>query len=261
MREQNPKHLISTAKINFWIVYFRRTSMLSIKMDFTVRKLDYNVLEMEDRMSRIIVKFRTLGEVQTNCYFVFREDTKDCVIVDPAAEPERIEELIQKMELQPGAILLTHGHFDHIMAVDAVRERYQIPVYAAEAERNTLADESYNMAAMIGVSALSVQADHWLQDGDEIELLGQPVRCLLTPGHTEGGMCYYFPKAGILFSGDTLFRESVGRTDFPGGSMSVLIRSIREKLFVLPEAVQVYPGHGLITSIQNEKMFNPFAVE
>ena len=249
------------AKINFWIVYFRRTSMLSIKMDFTVRKLDYNVLEMEDRMSRIIVKFRTLGEVQTNCYFVFREDTKDCVIVDPAAEPERIEELIQKMELQPGAILLTHGHFDHIMAVDAVRERYQIPVYAAEAERNTLADESYNMAAMIGVSALSVQADHWLQDGDEIELLGQPVRCLLTPGHTEGGMCYYFPKAGILFSGDTLFRESVGRTDFPGGSMSVLIRSIREKLFVLPEAVQVYPGHGLITSIQNEKMFNPFAVE
>lgn len=261
MREQNPKHLISTAKINFWIVYFRRTSMLSIKMDFTVRKLDYNVLEMEDRMSRIIVKFRTLGEVQTNCYFVFREDTKDCVIVDPAAEPERIEELIQKMELQPGAILLTHGHFDHIMAVDAVRERYQIPVYAAEAERNTLADESYNMAVMIGVSTLSVQADHWLQDGDEIELLGQPVRCLLTPGHTEGGMCYYFPKAGILFSGDTLFRESVGRTDFPGGSMSVLIRSIREKLFVLPEAVQVYPGHGLITSIQNEKMFNPFAVE
>lgn len=212
-------------------------------------------------MSRIIVKFRTLGEVQTNCYFVFREDTKDCVIVDPAAELERIEELIQKMELQPGAILLTHGHFDHIMAVDAVRERYQIPVYAAEAERNTLADESYNMAAMIGVSTLSVQADHWLQDGDEIELLGQPVRCLLTPGHTEGGMCYYFPKAGILFSGDTLFRESVGRTDFPGGSMSVLIRSIREKLFVLPEAVQVYPGHGLITSIQNEKLFNPFAVE
>lgn len=212
-------------------------------------------------MSRIIVKFRTLGEVQTNCYFVFREDTKDCVIVDPAAEPERIEELIQKMELKPGAILLTHGHFDHIMAVDAVRERYQIPVYAAEAERNTLADESYNMAAMIGVSALSVQADHWLRDGDEIELLGQMVRCLLTPGHTEGGMCYYFPKAGILFSGDTLFRESVGRTDFPGGSMSVLIRSIREKLFVLPEAVQVYPGHGLITSIQNEKMFNPFAVE
>lgn len=212
-------------------------------------------------MSRLIAKFQTLGMVQTNCYFLFREDTKDCVIIDPAAEPDRIEEQIQRLELQPKAILLTHGHFDHIMAVDAVRDRYQIPVYAAEAEKETLADESYNMAGMIGVSALSVQADHWLQDGEEIELLGQPVRCILTPGHTVGGMCYYFPQAAMLFSGDTLFRESVGRTDFPGGSMSVLIRSIREKLFVLPEAVQVYPGHGLVTSIQNEKMFNPFAVE
>ena len=212
-------------------------------------------------MSRLIAKFRTLGPVQTNCYFLFREDTKDCVIIDPAAEPDQIKDLIQELELKPKAILLTHGHFDHIMAVDAVRDQYQIPVYAAEAERETLADESYNMAGMIGVSALSVQADHWLQDGDEIELLGQPVRCILTPGHTVGGMCYYFPQAAMLFSGDTFFHESVGRTDFPGGSMSVLIRSIREKLFVLPEAVQVYPGHGLVTSIQNEKMFNPFAVE
>lgn len=210
-------------------------------------------------MSRLIAKFRTLGPVQTNCYFLFREDTKDCVIIDPAAEPERIEDLVQQLELQPKAILLTHGHFDHIMAVDAIKGQYQIPVYAAEAERETLADETINMAGMIGVSALSVQADHWLQDGDEMEMLGQPMRCILTPGHTVGGMCYYFPQAGMLFSGDTLFRESVGRTDFPGGSMSTLIRSIREKLFVLPEAVQVYPGHGLVTSIQNEKMFNPFA--
>lgn len=212
-------------------------------------------------MPHLVTKFRTLGPVQTNCYFLYREDTGACVIIDPAAESSVICDFIREHELQPTAILLTHGHFDHIMAVDAVRAEYQIPVYAAAAEQETLAHSDYNMSMMVGVAALSVEADHWLEDGDEIELLGQTVRCLLTPGHTVGGMCYYFPEAGILFSGDTLFQESVGRTDFPGGSMSELIRSIREKLFVLPEAVQVYPGHGLKTSIQNEKMFNPFAVE
>ncbi|MDO4166842.1 MAG: MBL fold metallo-hydrolase [Eubacteriales bacterium] len=212
-------------------------------------------------MSRLICRFQVLGPVQTNCYYLYREDTKECVIVDPAAEADRIREYVDKQELKPVAILLTHGHFDHIMAVDAVRTEYQIPVYAAEAERETLTDPRINLGTQMGSNQLSVEADHWLADGEEIELLGQPVRCLLTPGHTVGGMCYYFPKAAMLFSGDTLFQESVGRTDFPGGSMSELIRSIREKLFVLPEAVQVFPGHGLTTSIQNEKMFNPFAVE
>lgn len=212
-------------------------------------------------MSRLICRFQVLGPVQTNCYFVYREDNQECVIVDPAADSAKIISFVKENDLKPTAILLTHGHFDHIMAVDAVREEYQIPVYAAEAERETLTDPMRNLGSQMGGSQLAVEADHYLQDGDEIELLGQIVRCILTPGHTVGGMCFYFPKAGILFSGDTLFQDSVGRTDFPGGSMSELIRSIREKLFVLPEAVQVYPGHGLMTSIQNEKMFNPFAVD
>lgn len=217
--------------------------------------------EMEDSMSRLICKFQVLGPVQTNCYFLYREDTKDCVIVDPADEADRIKAFVEEKELQPTAILLTHGHFDHIMAVDAVRAKYHIPVYAAEAEKETLRNPEVNLAVQLGGAQLIVEADHWLQDGEEMELLGQPVRCILTPGHTVGGMCYYFPKAAALFSGDTLFQESVGRTDFPGGNMSDLIRSIREKLFILPDAVQVYPGHGLMTSIQNEKMYNPFAVE
>lgn len=212
-------------------------------------------------MGRLVCKFQVLGPVQTNCYYLFREDTKECVIVDPADEVERIEDFIAKKELKPTAILLTHGHFDHIMAVEPIRKRYDIPVYAAEAERETLADGMLNLSMQMGGGMVSVKADNWLTDGEEIELLGHTVRCILTPGHTVGGMCYYFPQAGILFSGDTLFEESVGRTDFPGGSMSNLIDSIREKLFVLPDAVQVYPGHGLITSIKNEKMFNPFAVE
>lgn len=212
-------------------------------------------------MSQLVCKFQVLGMVQTNCYFLYREDTRECIIVDPADEAERIKGFITENGLKPTAVLLTHGHFDHIMAMDAVKSAYDIPVYAAEAERETLSDPAINLGSQMGSMQLSVEADIWLQDGQEINLLGETVRCILTPGHTEGGMCYYFPKAGILFSGDTLFQESVGRTDFPGGSVSILIRSIREKLFALPDAVQVYPGHGLMTSIKNEKMFNPFAVE
>lgn len=211
-------------------------------------------------MSRLICKFIVLGPVQTNCYFLYREDTKDCVIVDPGDEPERIYKFLEDNDLTPVAVLLTHGHFDHILAVEPLRNKYGISVYAAEAERETLKDKAVNLSTQMG-TMLSLEADYWLSDGEEMELLGQTMRCILTPGHTVGGMCYYFPKAGVLFSGDTLFQESVGRTDFPGGSMSQLIQSIREKLFVLPDAVQVYPGHGLMTSIKSEKMFNPFAVE
>lgn len=108
-------------------------------------------------------------------------------------------------------------------------------------------------------ASCTTSVDEYLEDGQEIELLGQTVRCILTPGHTIGGMCFYFPKAGILFSGDTLFQESVGRTDFPTGSMSQIIHSIREKLLILPPAVRVYPGHGMTTSIGEEKMYNPYA--
>jgi glyoxylase-like metal-dependent hydrolase (beta-lactamase superfamily II) len=135
-----------------------------------------------------------------------------------------------------------------------------VPVYAAQAEREVLTDTDKNLSAQMG-AGVTMEADYWLQDGEVIELLGQEIRCILTPGHTCGGMCYYFPKAGILFSGDTLFQESVGRTDFPTGSMSTLIRSVREKLFGLPKAVRVYPGHGMMTSIENEVMYNPYAVE
>lgn len=211
-------------------------------------------------MSRLICENMVVGPVQTNCFFLYREDDKRCIIIDPGEEAERIFQFIEKKGLKPQAILLTHGHFDHIMAAEAVKKKYEILIYAAEAEKRTLADPAVNLSVQMR-KPVSMEADVWLKDGEELELLEQVVRCLMTPGHTEGGMCYYFPSAGLVFSGDTLFQESVGRTDFPTGSMSALIRSIREKLFVLPEAVQVYSGHGPKTSIQNEKMFNPFAAE
>lgn len=209
-------------------------------------------------MGRLVCDYCVVGAVQTNCYFFSDEETKECVIVDPGDDAQKLLKLIKERGLKPMAILLTHGHFDHIMAVGEVKAAFDIPVYAAEEEREVLANTGINLSVQMS-SPVSLEADCWLKDGDTIEMLGQEVVCLLTPGHTKGGMCYYFKKAGVLFSGDTLFQESVGRTDFPTGSMSTLIRSIREKLFVLPSTVKVYPGHGLVTSIENEKMFNPFA--
>ena len=188
-------------------------------------------------MSRLICKFQVVGPVQTNCYFLYREDTKDCVIVDPGDEAKRIKKFIEDQELHPVAILLTHGHFDHVMAVDSVRAAYHIPVYAAEAEKETMQDASINLSINMGGAMLSVEADHWLKDGETITLLDQEVRCILTPGHTVGGMCFYFPKAGMLFSGDTLFQESVGRTDFPGGSLTYFLPENRSAGLIFREEV------------------------
>lgn len=209
-------------------------------------------------MGKLICDFRVVGPVQTNCYFISEEETKDCVIVDPGYGAKELLSYIEKKGLHVKAILLTHGHFDHILAVDSLKEALKVPVYAADAEREVLLDADKNLSVQMG-AGVTLEADQWLKDGETLELLGQEVRCILTPGHTCGGMCYYFPKAGILFSGDTLFQESVGRTDFPTGSMSTLIRSVREKLLVLPKAVRVYPGHGMMTSIENEAMYNPYA--
>lgn len=211
-------------------------------------------------MSLLKCDFRVVGPIQTNCYFLYREDTKECLIIDPGYEADKIEAYVQKKQLHVAGILLTHGHFDHITAADEVRKKFQTKIYASGKEKELMADPRMNVSVMMGES-VSLKADVWLEDGQELEMLGETMRCILTPGHTGGGMCFYFPKACLLFSGDTLFQESVGRTDFPTGSSRELIRSVREKLLVLPEAVRVYPGHGLMTTIRDEQMFNPYAVQ
>ena len=207
----------------------------------------------------LICDFRVVGPVQTNCYFFYDEQTKKGIVVDPGDEAEVLLSYIRDKNLKIEAVLLTHGHFDHILAVPKLKKELGMPVYASKAEKEVLEDAMKNLSVQMGMMAgFTLEADVYLEDGETISLLGEEVRCILTPGHTVGGMCYYFPKAGALFSGDTLFQESIGRTDFPGGSMSQLVRSVREKLFVLAPATTVYPGHGLMTSIENEKMFNPY---
>lgn len=226
-------------------------------------KDEKNTFEQEKNESgketgKLQVEHLVLGQVATNCYLAMNRDTRELILVDPADEAGRIRRKVQEMGGIPAAILLTHGHFDHIGAVDELRRVYGIPCYASEAEAEVLSSPEWNLSRMFG-HPLTVEADVLLKDGQELTLAGKRIRVLHTPGHTKGGACYYFPEDGLVFSGDTLFAGSVGRTDFPTGSSSVLVRSVREKLFILPEETIVYPGHDRESSIGYEKRYNPFA--
>ena len=197
-----------------------------------------------------------VGEVQTNCYIIINEETKECLIVDPGASANQLASRINDDKLKPVAILLTHGHFDHAGVARGLASVFDISIYAHEAEEETLKDSRKNVSWMIG-KAESYSADVYVSE-EELHLAGFAIQVLHTPGHTKGGCCYYFKENGILFSGDTLFAESVGRTDFPGGSMSELVRSIREKLMILPDETTVYPGHNDVTTIKTERNYNPY---
>ena len=198
-----------------------------------------------------------LGPVQTNCFFLINEDTKELLIIDPADRAQGIIDWILSEGLKPVAILLTHGHFDHIMAVEGLRKEYQIPMYASKDEVEVLANPQLNVSTMMG-AYVSMKADELFADGDVLELAGMKLKVISTPGHTIGSVCFYIEEEKMLISGDTLFEASVGRTDFPTGSSRQLIHSIKTRLFILPEDVNVFPGHGEVTSIAYEKTHNPF---
>ena len=208
-------------------------------------------------MGQIEIKSMTLGMVATNCYLIINKENKEALLVDPADNALRISNVIEENGCTLTAILLTHGHFDHIMALNDLKKRYNVPVYAHEEEEDVLKQSSLNLSGSIG-QIYTTQADVYVKDGEHLKLAGLDVIVLYTPGHTKGGVCYYFPEEKVLMSGDTLFHCSIGRTDFPTGSMSQLVRSVKEQLFVLPDDVQVYPGHDSVTSIGYEKQYNPF---
>ena len=198
-----------------------------------------------------------VGQVETNCYFAINEDTKEMLVIDPGASAGVLAGKIREEGWKPQAVLLTHGHFDHAMAAEKLAEEFGIKIYAHEAEQDTLGEARLNASLMIGRND-TYHADVFVKDGEVLELAGMEVKVLHTPGHTEGGCCYYLEQEKVLFSGDTLFCQSVGRTDFPRGSMSQLVRSIKEKLMKLPDDVKVYPGHMSTTSIGMERSYNPF---
>ena len=198
-----------------------------------------------------------LGVCQTNCYFVYREGSSKVIFIDPADYGDQIFQAMKNNGFEVAAILLTHGHFDHIWGCSRLRQLTSAPVYAYEGEEEVLLSSDLNVSAGAG-RACTVKANTLLKDGEEVTIEGMTFKLIATPGHTQGSCCYYFEEANMLISGDTLFGESVGRTDLPTGSMSTLVRSVKDKLFELPDDVVVYPGHGDSTTIGHEKKYNPF---
>lgn len=211
-------------------------------------------------MKTIAVITNQLGDFMTNCYTVYNTETLEAVIIDPAANAAFLSKLLVNQQLDCKAILLTHGHIDHMGAVAELLEQmgHKIPVYAAEEEQDVLNDPRKNLSSMLSNKMVTLKPDVLLADGQELEFLGTKIRCILVPGHTKGGMCYYFADSHMLFCGDTLFSRSIGRSDFPTGDGIRLVKNIREKLLVLPEETVVYPGHNEQTTIGREKNGNPF---
>ncbi len=204
------------------------------------------------------IRKAVVGPIATNVYFLINTDTKEVLIADPGAEGPLLVQYLKTGGYTPAAILLTHGHEDHIQAVQDLKDAFGCPVLCHEAEAELLADPAMNCSAYEGTRC-SVSADRLLKEGEELTLGGMTFRVLHTPGHTAGSCCYYFPAYELLISGDTLFHGSYGRTDLPTGNDAQMLASIRRLLSELPGDTVVYPGHMDRTFIAFEQRFNPLA--
>ncbi len=204
------------------------------------------------------IKSLVLGYVMTNVYFLQNEETNEMLIVDPADDAEAIFAEVEAMKGEPRAVLLTHGHFDHIIAASEVAKKYGVPIMAHEAEKQLLADPFMNFSYKPHRPTRSVTPDILVKDGDEPKISGFKFRVVHTPGHTMGSCCYYFYEDKVLISGDTLFYASCGRTDFPHSSPTAMKRSLQRLMAEIPDDTLVYPGHDRMTSIGFEKKVNPF---
>lgn len=208
-------------------------------------------------MAQLKIGRMVLGVCTTNCYFLYREGEQDAIVVDPANNGEQIYCALSERQFVVKGILLTHGHFDHILGANKLRELSGAKIYALEEEKALCEDAALNLSAQFG-RAEKVTVDVYVKDEESITIGDMTCKVIATPGHTEGSCCFYFEEDGFLVCGDTVFLESVGRTDFPTGSSSRLIRSIKEKILTLPEETKLYPGHGDGTTVAHEKEYNPF---
>ncbi len=197
-----------------------------------------------------------LGELQTNCYILADEESKKAILVDAPASADLILDLLEENGYTLQDILLTHAHFDHILALAEVKQRTGAPISVHAEDAPFLEDTVLNLAHYINHVWEPVAYDKLLQDGDVIRLGGEQIKVLHTPGHTTGCICLL--AGNILLSGDTLFHRSVGRVDHPSGDLKQEIQSIREKLLPLPDEIIVYPGHGPATTIGEERRENPY---
>ena len=204
----------------------------------------------------MILETLTVGQLEVNCYLIGCADTGEGAVIDPGGDAEDILQALKKLGIKPKYIICTHGHADHIAAVDEVKKATGAKVLIHSADAEMLTDPQKNLSVFMGANVSLQPADQLLSEGDIIELGNVKLEVLHVPGHTVGGICLKTDQA--VFSGDTLFAGSVGRSDFPGGNHSMLIKGIKEKLLSLPDETRVYPGHGPDTLICQEKKHNPY---
>lgn len=204
-------------------------------------------------MSEIKIKKMILGVIDTNLYIVYDNDKKEAVIIDPADEPGRIMNAIKKLDVKPVAIFLTHGHYDHILAANFLKNYYHIPIVAHNREKTLLKNSNLNLSAENECST-KVYPDIFVKDKEEVEVGGMTFKVFYTPGHTAGSCCYYMESEKIMFSGDTMFAGTCGRCDLPTGDPVRMAKSI-EKLLKLSDEVVVFPGHGDQTVIGIERFY------
>lgn len=205
----------------------------------------------------IKMDYTVIPGVSTNCYLLINKDTDEAVIIDPAGNEPQISALIEKNKCHPCAILITHGHYDHIGAARQLAVKYGIKVYAGEHEKELLADAYKNLSAHMGAK-ITLEADVWIKDKQHINPAGIDIEVTIRRDIHQA-VCHIMLKMHLcFFQVDTLFAESVGRTDFATGSFSDIVSSIKDKLFLLPDDTVVFPGHGESTSIAHEKKYNPY---
>lgn len=198
-----------------------------------------------------------LGPLQTNCYILANENG-ECIIFDPGDDGDKLITYVKDQHLQPLAVLLTHAHFDHIGALSAVKKEWDIPIYQHELEKDWLTNPFLNGSQLFGFHTVAVSADNLIKDEKQLTIGPFSFQLFHTPGHSPGSLSFFIKEEKMVISGDTLFAGSIGRSDLPGGNGNQLLESIQKHLLTLPEETLVLPGHGPVTTIQNEKLTNPF---
>ncbi|MCR5187004.1 MAG: MBL fold metallo-hydrolase [Clostridia bacterium] len=204
------------------------------------------------KLKRIQVKTPQVG-LLTNCYIVFDEKSKEAMVIDPGGEPEKIAEVLDILGANLKYIFITHCHADHIGGIEGLKRLKGGKVLISRSDSEGLFNEDINLAYYINMEKPELEADSRVDDKDLIHIGNIEFQVISTPGHTKGGLCLYCKKEGFIFTGDTLFSGAWGRTDLPTGSFVEIINSITDRLMPLPDDTIVYPGHGKITMIQDER--------